>query len=108
MMPGVFQFQEFCNNFSMSMFLELFWWSSYWHNPKPHRILLLTHNEEVVCLFVLFCIDEIHQTRMLQIVFLMSLESCQWGRGAWAWLMMFRLVMQKLLNLKWFFHGRLH
>ncbi len=33
---------------------------------------------KVVC-FVLFCSYEIHQTGMLQIVFLVSLESCRWG-----------------------------
>jgi len=40
------------------------------------------------CLFVLFCLfctNEIHQTRMLQIMFLVSLESSWGGGGALAW-----------------------
>jgi hypothetical protein len=33
----------------------------------------------------LFCSYEIQRTGMLQIVLLVSWESCRWGRGAWAW-----------------------
>jgi hypothetical protein len=36
------------------------------------------------CLFVLYCTNEIHQTRMLQITFLVSLEISR-RKGAWAW-----------------------
>jgi len=40
---------------------------------------------KVVCLFCFVCTNEIHWTRMLQIVFLVSLESSQRGgvHGAW-------------------------
>jgi hypothetical protein len=51
-------------------------------------------------LFVLFCSYEIHQIKMLQIVFLVCLESSQ-GRGVhWLGCMMFGLVMQKFLNIE--------
>jgi hypothetical protein len=49
--------------------------------------------------FVLFCSYEIHRTGMLQIVFLVSLESSRregvHGLGS----MMFGLVVQKFLNI---------
>jgi hypothetical protein len=60
---------------------------------------------KVVC-FDLFFSYEIHQTGMLQIVFLVSLESSRWddkgcmGFGS----MTFGLAVQKLLNIEWFFH----
>jgi hypothetical protein len=55
----------------------------------------------------LFCFVstyEIHQTEMLQITFLVSLES-SWGGGVqWLGSMMFGLVLQKFLNIEWFLH----
>jgi hypothetical protein len=52
------------------------------------------------CLFVWFCSYEIHQTRMLYIVLLVSLESSQQkglhGLGS----MMFGFVVKKLLNIE--------
>jgi hypothetical protein len=51
------------------------------------------------CLFLLFCFlctYEIHQTEMLQIVFLVSLETSQGGGGGgvhWLGFMAFGLVM---------------
>jgi hypothetical protein len=50
--------------------------------------------------FVLFCSYEIHQTIMLQIVFLMSLESSQRGGVHGLGSMMFGLVVQKFLNIE--------
>jgi hypothetical protein len=64
------------------------------------------------CLFVLFCFvctDEIQWTGMLQIVFLISSESS--GGGGWVHplgFMMFGLVVQKFLNIEWFFHWKLN
>jgi hypothetical protein len=56
---------------------------------------------KVVC-FALYCSYEIHQTGMLQIVFLVSLESSWRGGGAWAWFYdIFGLVVQKFLNIDW-------
>ncbi len=53
---------------------------------------------------VLFCSYEIHQTGMLQIVFLVSLESYrQEGMHALGF-MTFVLVVQKFLNIEWFLH----
>jgi hypothetical protein len=52
----------------------------------------------------LFCNYEIHQTRMLQIVFLVSLESSQWGGVHGLGSIKFGLVVQMFLNIKWFFH----
>jgi hypothetical protein len=50
--------------------------------------------------FVLFCSCKIHQTGMLQMVFLLSLESSQpreaYGLGS----MTFRLAVQKFLNIE--------
>jgi hypothetical protein len=50
--------------------------------------------------FVLFCNYEIHQTKILQIVFLVSLENSQQegvhGFGS----MKFRLVVQKFMNIE--------
>jgi hypothetical protein len=50
--------------------------------------------------FVLFCSYEIHQTGMLQIMFLVSLESS--GRGVVHGLssMTFGLAVQKFLNIE--------
>jgi hypothetical protein len=54
-------------------------------------------------LFVLYCPDEIHRTRMLQIVFLVSLESSQQGRVHGLGSMTFGLAVQKFLNIADFF-----
>jgi hypothetical protein len=43
---------------------------------------------------------------MLQIVFLMSLESSQWGGVHGLGSMMFGLAVQKFLNKEWFFHWK--
>jgi hypothetical protein len=51
-------------------------------------------------LFVLFCTYEIHQTEMLQIVFLVSLESSKGGRVHWLGSMSFGLAVQKFLNIE--------
>jgi hypothetical protein len=51
----------------------------------------------------LFCFvspDEIHRTGMLQIVFLVSLESSQGGRVHQLGFMAFGLVVQKFLNIE--------
>jgi hypothetical protein len=54
-------------------------------------------------LFVLFCTYELHQTRMLQMTFLVSLES-SWGGGEHGLgSMMFGLAVPKFLNIEWFF-----
>jgi hypothetical protein len=50
----------------------------------------------------LFCNYEIHQTRMLQIVFLVSLESSWQGGVHGLGSMTFGLVAQKFLNIEWF------
>jgi len=52
--------------------------------------------------FDLFCSHEIHRTRMLQIVLLVSLESSGWGRVHGLGSMTFGLVVQKFLNIEWF------
>jgi hypothetical protein len=60
------------------------------------------YERKVVC-FVLFCSYEIHGTRMLQIVFLVSLESSggEGGGGVHGLgSMTFGLVVQKFLNIK--------
>jgi hypothetical protein len=54
----------------------------------------------------LFCSYEIHWTRMLQIVFLVSLESSWWGGAHGLGFMMFGLVVQKFLNIEWFLHWK--
>jgi hypothetical protein len=46
-------------------------------------------------MFVFVCIDEIHQTGMFQITFLVSLESSQAGGVHWLGFMAFGLVVQK-------------
>jgi hypothetical protein len=54
-------------------------------------------------LFVLFCFVctcEIHQTGMLQIAFLVSLESSQGGGVHQPGSMMFGLAVQKFLNIE--------
>jgi hypothetical protein len=51
--------------------------------------------------FVCFvCTDEIHQAGMLQIVFLVSLESSQGGGVHQLGFMLFGLAMQKFLNIE--------
>ncbi len=58
----------------------------------------------------LFCFYtyEIHQTGMLQIVFLVSLESSQQGGVHGLGCMTFGLVVQKFLNTEWFLHWKLN
>jgi hypothetical protein len=54
-------------------------------------------------LFVLFCFvctDEIHLTRMLQIVFLVSFKSSGGGEVHQLGFMAFGLVVQKFLNIE--------
>jgi hypothetical protein len=51
-------------------------------------------------LFVLFCTYEIHQTWMLQITFLVSLESFQQERVHQLGSMAFELAVQKFLNIE--------
>jgi hypothetical protein len=48
----------------------------------------------------LFCNYEIHQTKMLQIVFFVFLENSQQGGVHGFGSMMFRLVVQKFLNIE--------
>jgi hypothetical protein len=58
------------------------------------------------CLFILFCfvcMNEIHWTGMLQVMLLVSLESFGGGGVHWLSFMAFGLVMQKFLNIEWFF-----
>jgi hypothetical protein len=50
--------------------------------------------------FVLFCNYEIHQTKMLQIVFLVSSEKSQQGGVHGFGSMTFGLVVQKFLNIE--------
>jgi hypothetical protein len=49
--------------------------------------------------FVFLCTDEIHQTGMLQIAFLVSLESSRRGGVHRLGSMMFGLAVQKFLNI---------
>ncbi len=49
---------------------------------------------------LLFCTDEIHRTGMLQIVFLVSLESSQGGGVHWLGFIAFGLAVQKFLNIE--------
>jgi hypothetical protein len=51
-------------------------------------------------MFVLVCTNEIHQTRMLQIVFLVSLESSQAGGVHLLGFRAFGLAVQKFLNIE--------
>ncbi len=53
--------------------------------PPPLGTILLYLSMKQGSLFLLFGSYEIHQTRMLQIVFLVSLESSLRRRCAWAW-----------------------
>jgi hypothetical protein len=50
--------------------------------------------------FVLFCIYEMHRTRLLQIVFLVSLESSGQGGMHGLGSMTFGLAVQKFLNIE--------
>jgi hypothetical protein len=51
-------------------------------------------------LIVLFCTYEIHQIRMLQIMFWVSLESSQGGGAHWIGSMTFGQATQKFLNIE--------
>jgi hypothetical protein len=71
-----------------------------------HYFLLIWR--KVVC-FVLFCSYEMHWTRMLQTLFLVSLESSrQGGVHGLGSVMMFGLAVQKFLNIEWFLHCKLN
>jgi hypothetical protein len=55
----------------------------------------------------LFCSYEIHWTRMLQIMFMVSLES-SWQEGVHGGSMKFGLAVQKFLNIEWFLHWKIN
>jgi hypothetical protein len=57
---------------------------------------------------ILFCSYEIHCTEMLQIVFLVSLESSWWGGVNGLGSMTFGLVVQKFLTIERFLHWKLN
>jgi hypothetical protein len=59
-------------------------------------------------LFVLFCTYEIHWTGILQIAFLVSLESSWAGGVHQLGSMTFGLAAQKFLNIEWFLHWKLN
>ncbi len=63
---------------------------------------------KVVCLFCFVCTSEIHQTGMLQIAYLVSFESSQWGGVHRLGFMAFGLAVQKFLNIEWFLHWKLN
>jgi len=58
--------------------------------------------------FVLFYIDEIHWTGMLQITFLVNWESSPRGGVQGLGFMVFGLVVQKFLNIEWFLYWKLN
>jgi hypothetical protein len=70
------------------------------HLGQWHRPHYLSMKEGSLFCFVSFCNYEIYRTRMLQIMFLMSLESS--GRGGVHGLgsMAFGLAVQKFLNIE--------
>ncbi len=61
---------------------------------------------KVFC-FVLFCNYEIHSTRMLQVVFLVSLESSRQGMHGLGSIT-FGLGVQKFLHIEWCLHWKLN
>jgi hypothetical protein len=67
-------------------------------------MLLPTNNlslkEGSLFCFVLFCDDEVHQIGMLQIMFLVSLESSIQGGVHRVGFITFGLVVQKFLNIE--------
>jgi hypothetical protein len=63
---------------------------------------------KVICLFCFVCTDEIYRTGMLQIVFLVSLESSREGGVHWLGFLVFVLGMQNFLNIEWFLHSKLN
>jgi hypothetical protein len=67
-----------------------------WANGTGHTSLSMKQGS----LFVLFCTYEIHQIRMLQITFLISLESTQQGGVHQLGFMTFGLAVQKFLNIE--------
>ncbi len=77
---------------------------------STHLFIYLFMKEGSLFCFILYCNYEIHQTRMLQIMFLTSLESSQQERtNRWCmglvvpWWLDLR-CKQKFLNIEWFFH----
>jgi len=94
---------------------QLDWWAHMWHvnvlsllsfnlyylwlRPNKH----LSMKEGSLFCFVLFCSYEMHWTRMLQILFLVSLESSRRGgvHGLGS-MMMLGLAVRKFLNIEWF------
>jgi hypothetical protein len=57
--------------------------------------------------FVLYCSYEIHQTGMLQIMFLASLESSRPGEVHGLNSMTSELAVQKFLNIEWLLHWKI-
>ncbi len=86
------------NNFSMSFVVS----------NQLCKALFIYEGRVFVYLFCFVCTNEIQRTRMLQITFLISLESsCQGGvHGLGS--MVFGLVVQKFLNIEWFLHCKLN
>jgi len=75
-------------------FLSYFEWTNI-----HQRVIYLWR--KVVCLFCFVCTHEIHQTGMLQITFLVSLESSQRGWVPQLGSMTIGLVVQKFLNIEY-------
>jgi len=86
-------------------FLSNLWF--FFYSNKLIMLLCFNLLMKEGCLFVLFCFVctyKIHCTRMLQISFLVSLESSQWGGVHRLAFMAFGLAVQKFLNIEWFLH----
>jgi hypothetical protein len=95
---------------------QLDWWAHMWHVNvlsllsfniyylwlRPNKHLSMKEGS-------LFCSYEMHRTRMLQILFLVSLESSRRGgvHGLGS-MMMFGLAVQKFLNIECFLHCKLN
>ncbi len=61
--------------------------------PKKKSLIACNLFMKEGCLFVLLCTDEIHWIGMLQIAFLVSLESSWGGRVHWLGFIVFGLVV---------------
>jgi hypothetical protein len=96
------------SNFLVYLEGTLYWWISLlqWIQRNKQKAPYLSMKEG--SLFVLFCFVSMRFTKWG------CFRLCSWclwkalnEEGcAWAWSMTFRLVMQKLLNIKWFFQWK--
>ncbi len=89
-------------------YIEIGWYLVFWNDYNQYIYFEIYLWRKVVWLFCFVCTYGIHQTRMLQIMFFISLESSGWGGLQGLGSMTFGLAVQRFLKIEWFLHWKLN